>query len=95
MNLTNQDRNIIRTLAPAVVGAVVTYVAKVYASLDATEQAIVFPVATTSYYTVIRFLEEKFPKASWLLGCLPVKAADETLATPEVSVPTASEEPAK
>jgi hypothetical protein len=49
------------------------------------------PLATTAYYTVVRLAEEKFPKASWLLGCLPVKAAPEVTvqATGTVTPPKA------
>ena len=69
------DRNILRTATPAVVGAVVAYVVKTWGKMPAADLAYLTPIATTVYYTAVRFLEEKFPKASWLLGCLPVKAA--------------------
>jgi hypothetical protein len=84
MKLSNADRNIIRTAAPAVIGAVVSYITKATQHLTPAETAIIFPIATTAYYTIVRSLEEKFPKASWLLGCLPVKAVEpvEAPATP-------------
>jgi len=40
--------------------------------------AIVLPLGSTIYYGIIRQLEVKFPKFSWLLGALPVKAAGTT-----------------
>ena len=68
------DRNILRTAVPAIIGAVVAYVVKMWGKMPAADLAYLTPIATTVYYTAVRFLEEKFPKASWLLGCLPVKA---------------------
>jgi len=76
------DRNILRTAVPAIIGAVVAYVVKMWGKMPAADLAYLTPIATTVYYTAVRFLEEKFPKASWLLGCLPVKAAP----APEVTV---------
>ena len=76
------DRNILRTAVPARIGAVVAYVVKMWGKMPAADLAYLTPIATTVYYTAVRFLEEKFPKASWLLGCLPVKAAP----APEVTV---------
>ena len=67
-------RNIIRTAVPAVVGAVASWITKASAHLTPGETAVVFPVATTIYYSAIRTAENKFPKLSWLLGALPVKA---------------------
>lgn len=69
-------KNIIRTATPAIVGAVVTYITKLSAHISPSTQAIVFPIATTAYYSAIRLLEEKYPKLGWLLGALPqAKAA--------------------
>ena len=69
-------KNIVRTAVPSVVGAVASVIAKVKANLTPTETAIVFPIATTAYYSLIRTLETKYPKLSWLLGALPVKAVN-------------------
>ena len=80
--MNNMDRNICRTAVPAIVGAVVAWVTKEWAKLPANDLMYLTPLATTAYYTAIRFAEEKFPKASWLLGCLPVKAAP----APEITV---------
>jgi hypothetical protein len=94
-------RNIIRTAVPSVVGAVASVIAKVKANLTPTETAIIFPIATTAYYSAIRTLETKFPKLSWLLGALPAKAhvvvstATPTFqATAEAVVPTPPTTPA-
>ena len=73
MNITAIDRNIIRTVVPAVVGAVVAWVVKEWATLPANDLALLTPCATTLYYMAVRYAEEKFPKLSWLLGCLPNK----------------------
>jgi hypothetical protein len=89
MKLSNADRNIIRTAAPAVIGAVVSYLAKLSAHLTPAETAVVFPVATTAYYTAVRSLEAHFPKLSWLLGCLPVKAEATVEAPAPVEAPVA------
>jgi hypothetical protein len=67
-------RNIIRTAVPAVVGAVSTYIAKLSMHIDPNVQMVIFPIATTAYYSAIHTLEHKYPKLSWLLGCLPNKA---------------------
>jgi len=83
--MNNMDRNICRTLVPAVIGAIVAWITKEWMTLPANDLMYLIPLATTAYYTAIRFAEEKWPKASWLLGCLPVKAADAT--TPKTTVP--------
>jgi len=73
--MNNMDRNICRTAVPAIIGAIVAWVTKEWATLPSADLMYLTPLATTAYYTAIRFAEEKWPKASWLLGCLPVKAA--------------------
>ena len=72
--MNNMDRNICRTAVPAIIGAIVAWVTKEWAKLPANDLMYLTPLATTAYYTAVRLAEEKFPKASWLLGCLPVKA---------------------
>ena len=67
--MNNMDRNICRTAVPAIIGAVVAWVTKEWMKLPANDLMYLTPVATTAYYTAVRFAEEKFPKASWLLGC--------------------------
>jgi len=76
--MNNTTRNIVRTAVPAVIGAVASWITKVSAHLTPSETAIIFPIATTAYYSIIRTLENKFPKFAWLLGCLPVKANIDT-----------------
>ena len=76
--MNNTLRNIVRTAVPAIVGAIASVIAKVKANLTPTETAVIFPIATTAYYSAIRTLEAKFPKLSWLLGALPVKATNAT-----------------
>ena len=66
-------KNVVRTAVPAVVGAFVTFVTKQAAHISPSVQVIVFPIATTSYYSLVRLLEEKYPKLGWLLGALPQK----------------------
>jgi len=89
--MNNMDRNICRTAVPAIVGAAVAYVVKMWGKMPAADLAYLTPLATTAYYTAIRFLEEKFPKASWLLGCLPVKAVNESSTKAAVPFPVGNE----
>ena len=85
--MNNTLRNIIRTAVPAVIGAVASWITKISAHLTPSETAIVFPIATTAYYSIIRTLENKSPKFAWLLGCLPVKANLATITTPATPAP--------
>ena len=93
-------KNIIRTAVPSVVGAVVSIIAKAKANLTPSETAVIFPIATTLYYSLVRTLETKYPKLSWLLGALPVKATNVSTpaptiqATAEAVVPTPPTTPA-
>lgn len=68
-------KNIVRVATPAIVGAVTTYITKVSAHISPATQAVVFPIATTAYFSAIHVLEQKYPKLSWLLGALPDKKA--------------------
>jgi hypothetical protein len=77
-------KNIIRTAVPSVVGAVVSIIAKVKANLTPSETAVIFPIATTLYYSLVRTLETKYPKLSWLLGALPVKAINVSTPAPTI-----------
>ena len=56
--MNNMDRNICRTAVPAIIGAVVAYVVKLWAKMPAADLAYLTPIATTVYYTAVRFLEE-------------------------------------
>jgi hypothetical protein len=83
-------KNIVRTAVPSVVGAVASVIAKAKANLTPSETAILFPIVTTAYYSLIRTLETKYPKLSWLLGALPVKATDAPAPAPAQATVTAS-----
>ena len=91
--MNNMDRNICRTAVPAIIGAVVAWVTKEWMTLPANDLMYLTPLATTAYYTAVRFAEEKFPKASWLLGCLPVKPAEPVVETPVARKPRKKAEP--
>jgi len=85
--MNNMDRNICRTAVPAIIGAIGAWLTKEWMTLPANDLMYLTPLATTGYYIAIRFLEEKYPKASWLLGCLPVKAMDESSTKAAVPFP--------
>jgi len=68
---SNIARNIIRTAVPSIVGAVAALITKIAVHLTPSETAIIFPIATTAYYSAIRFLEERYPQFGWLLGSFP------------------------
>ena len=72
-NMTNADRDVIRTIVPAIVGALTTYVVHLAMKVPTGYQAVLFPTATAAYYSSIRYAEHRWPKLSWLLGCLPAK----------------------
>ena len=76
--MNNYQKNIVRTFVPVLVASVVAWITKAEKHLTPTEMAVLMPVGTTVYYAAIRQLEVKFPKFSWLLGALPVKAAGST-----------------
>lgn len=71
MNDTNVAQ--IRTTTPAVVGAILTYLAAKYdivIDADASAGLIIgfAALATSAYYRVVRALEAKWPVVGWLLG---------------------------
>ena len=47
--------------------------------IDPNVQMVIFPIATTAYYSAIHTLEHKFPKLSWLLGALPTAPAPKVI----------------
>lgn len=69
--MSNIERNVLRTVVPSVIGAVVAWVIKEWAKLPGQDLAYLTPLATSAYYTAVRFAEEEYPKLGWLLGCLP------------------------
>jgi len=76
--MNNYQKNVVRTFVPVLVASVVAWLTKAEKHLTPAELAIVVPVGSTAYYAAIRQLEAHFPKMSWLLGALPVKAAGYT-----------------
>lgn len=61
--------SIVRTLIPLLVAAVVTYAAKVGLDVDsAALSSLLGGVVGSAYYIVVRLIETKFPKFTWLLG---------------------------
>ena len=83
--MTNSVKNIIRTAVPSLAGAVIALITKETAHVSPAVTAIIFPIATTGYYSLIRLLEEKFPKLSWLLGALPVAPITVKIASPDTT----------
>lgn len=66
-------KSIIRTLAPYATAYLVAYLKKNGLEFDdATVSASFVTIAGTVYYTVVRAVEQRFPKAGWLLG-VPAK----------------------
>ena len=74
--MNNDLKNIIRTFVPVAVASVVAYVTKLEKHVPAGELAVIIPVISTVYYSAVKGLEKKYPSLSWLLGALPVKAAE-------------------
>ena len=71
MKLTKYQKNVIRTLVPTVIGALLTLAAKNGLDLSNGTVVALMPVITTIYYSAIRKAEETWPHLSWLLGALP------------------------
>lgn len=76
--MNNYQKNIVRTFVPVLVASAVAWITKAEKHLTPTELAIAMPVGSTIYYALIRQLETRYPKFSWMLGALPVKAAGST-----------------
>ena len=62
----------VRTLVPVAVGQIIAYIATlgiiVPGDVETALTVILGFVATTVWYTAVRFLEQKFPKIGVLLG---------------------------
>lgn len=75
-------KSIIRTVVPVVVGQVVAFLALHNVHLDDSTvvqlTAITGGVVTTVYYSAVRFIEAKFPKAGLLLGATGAPKYKET-----------------
>mgnify|MGYP003334586219 CR=1 len=72
MELSDYQKNVIRTAIPAVVGALSAWAARKGFKLDNETVVLLAPTFTSVYYAVIRWAEQKWPKLSWLLGAFPV-----------------------
>lgn len=71
--MSSYAKNVVRTVVPAIVGAVVAYLTKIAAHIPPAYLPAVTAFAGSVYYAAVRRAEEKWPKLSWLLGALPVK----------------------
>jgi hypothetical protein len=74
--MNNDTKNIIRTFVPVVVADVIAYVTKLETHVPRTTLIALLPIISTAYYAGVKVLEKKYPNLGWLLGALPVKAAD-------------------
>jgi hypothetical protein len=69
MNPSAYGRSIIRTVVPIIVGSVIAWLAARGVKVDeATILPAVDAVVAAAYYALIRLVEDKWPKAGWLLG---------------------------
>lgn len=69
MNPTAYGRSIIRTVVPIIVGSIIAWLAARGVKVDeATILPAVDAIAAATYYAIIRLIEDKWPKAGWLLG---------------------------
>jgi hypothetical protein len=60
---------IIRTAVPYITAGVVAYLAERGLDADAAQvNAAVVTIGGSLWYTIVRVLEQKWPKAGWLLG---------------------------
>lgn len=71
--MTDQVVSVIRTGVPAVVGAILAYFATEHGVVidEGTGAAgITFftALATSVWYVVVRWVEQRYPQAGWLLG---------------------------
>lgn len=61
--------SLVRTLAPVVAGAAATWLIKVGIEIDsAALESLIFAVVTGVWYAIVRWAEDRFPWAGWLLG---------------------------
>lgn len=64
--------SLIRTWMPIVVGFIVSFLTMLGVNVTddqkATLMVLLASIVSAVYYTVVRFLESKFPQLSWLLG---------------------------
>ena len=64
--------SIVRTVVPVIVGAIASYLVTLGVTLPedvmAALSVIIMAAATSVYYIIVRWLEQKFPKVGILLG---------------------------
>lgn len=60
--------SLVRTYAPILIGYIATLLAGLGVTLDATVQATLVAAVAAAYYALARWLESRWPWASWLLG---------------------------
>lgn len=59
----------IRTIVPAITGAVLTLLLKAGISIDGDAlNIVILGVVTGAWYALVRWLEARFPAIGWLLG---------------------------
>jgi len=61
----------LRAFISAAVGSLIAWGVAKWGSFHAGTFAFLVPVASGLYYTVINWLEKKYPSLGWLLGTLP------------------------
>ena len=70
--------SIVRTVVPVIVGAIASYLVTLGVTLPddvtAALSVIVMAAATSVYYIIVRWLEQKFPKLGILIGWAAVPA---------------------
>lgn len=69
MTRSDQLVSLVRTFVPALVGLAIAALTKINADIDsAALTALVDAIVIGAYYTVVRFLEARWPKFGILLG---------------------------
>lgn len=83
----------VRTIVPAIVGAVMSYLVSLGLQVDgqfeAALSAVLFAVFTGLYYLIVRIIEMKFPGVGILLGY--AKSPDSYSKGPGVDIPSKSD----
>lgn len=68
-NFADFKDSVIRTVSPLLVGYILTWAAEQGIVIDAVAVASWVPYAiSVGYYVVVRWIEQRFPQAGWLLG---------------------------
>lgn len=85
---TTTARNISRAAVSTVVGALVSWGAVQWASLNESSLSYLVPIISSLYFSAVHVLEVQYPKLGWLLGLLPQKV----LVVAKVSPPAPAKE---